>query len=189
MPVKKTKTFYLAWERSNDDPKHPDRPRTDDAGEPLVNNKRYPKISIYKNSETGETKCMRDKGQRIGTSNKVRNMDYLSQNPELGHITTFGGHPVSCAAALATFNELKTSTIIESILNKRNLFEKHLKHPKIKNIHGVGLMIAIEFENEKYCLDIVKKLLENGVITFYFLFNRNNIRISPPLRIKKMVPI
>ena len=113
------------------------------------------------------------------------NMDFFSTNPSLGHITTFGGHPVSCAAALATFNELQNSTIIEAVVRKRNLFENHLKHPKIKKIHGIGLMIAIELENEKYCQDIVKKLLENGVITFYFLFNRNNIRISPPLTIKE----
>ena len=112
-----------------------------------------------------------------------KNMDYLSKNPPLGHITTFGGHPVSCAAALATFNELKESNIIESITKKRQLFEKELKHPKIKKIHGIGFMIAIELENEKTCQDIVRKVLANGVITFYFLFDRTSMRISPPLNI------
>ena len=55
---------------------------------------------------------------------------------------------------------------------------------KIKKIHGIGLMIALELENEEYCINIVKKILKNGVITFYFLFNKKNIRISPPLTIK-----
>ena len=72
------------------------------------------------------------------------------------------------------------------ILNeKRKLFEKLLRHPKIKKIHGIGLMIAIEFENEEFCQEIVKKVLRNGVITFYFLFDRKNMRISPPLTITK----
>ena len=113
------------------------------------------------------------------------NMDLFSKNPSLGHITTFGGHPVSCAAALATLNELQQSNIIESVSHKRNLFETHLKHPKIKKIHGAGLMIALEFKDEKYCQEIVKKILQNGVITFYFLFNRKNMRISPPLTIQE----
>ena len=85
------------------------------------------------------------------------NMDLLSKNPALGHITTFGGHPISCSAALATLNELQKSTIIKSINSKRNLFEKHLQHPKIKKIHGTGLMIALEFDNEEYCQNIVKE--------------------------------
>ena len=114
-----------------------------------------------------------------------KNMDYLSTDPPLGHITTFGGHPTSCAAALATLNELKNSSIIESVKEKRELFQKNLTHPKIKKIHGIGLMLAIEFENEKVCQDIVKKTLNNGVITFYFLFDRKNMRISPPLTISK----
>ena len=114
-----------------------------------------------------------------------KNMDYLSIDPPLGHITTFGGHPTSCAAALATLNELKNSSIIESVKEKRELFQKNLTHPKIKKIHGIGLMLAIEFENEKVCQDTVKKTLNNGVITFYFLFDRKNMRISPPLTISK----
>tara|TARA_B100000579_G_scaffold382693_1_gene352027 strand:+ start:10953 stop:12131 length:1179 start_codon:yes stop_codon:yes gene_type:complete len=114
-----------------------------------------------------------------------KNMDHLSTDPPLGHITTFGGHPTSCAAALATLNELKKSSIIESIQEKRDLFQHHLKHPKIKKIHGIGLMLAIEFENEKVCQDMVKQVLNNGVITFYFLFDRKNMRISPPLTISK----
>ena len=87
-----------------------------------------------------------------------KNMDYLSTNPPLGHITTFGGHPTSCAAALATLDELKDSNIISSVNEKRKLFEKLLRHPKIKKIHGIGLMIAIEFENEEFCQEIVKKI-------------------------------
>jgi len=114
-----------------------------------------------------------------------KNMDYLSTNPPLGHITTFGGHPTSCAAALATLQELKNSNTIKLVNQKRDLFKKHLTHPKIKKIHGIGLMIAIEFENEETCQEIVKKVLHNGVITFYFLFDKKNMRISPPLTISK----
>tara|TARA_A100001011_G_scaffold393891_2_gene484963 strand:- start:58 stop:1272 length:1215 start_codon:yes stop_codon:yes gene_type:complete len=113
------------------------------------------------------------------------NMNLFSKNPSLGHITTFGGHPTSCAAALVTINELKKSKIIDRINNKREIFKTHLIHSKIKNIHGTGLMIAIELENEEYCQHIVKKLLKNGVITFYFLFDKKNIRISPPLTISE----
>jgi len=114
-----------------------------------------------------------------------KNMDLFRKAPPLGHITTFGGHPTSCAAALATFQELEKSTIINSIYQKRQLFEENLQHPKIKKIHGVGLMISLEFNSEKYCQNIVKKVLEKGVITFYFLFDRKNMRISPPLNISK----
>ena len=112
-----------------------------------------------------------------------KNMSYLSVNPSLGHITTFGGHPVCCAAAVATIRTLTSNKIIEKVESKRQLFLEHLRHLKIKKIHGVGLMIAIELENEKACNKFVKKALEKGVITFYFLFNKNCIRISPPLTI------
>ena len=113
------------------------------------------------------------------------NMNLFSENPALGHITTFGGHPISCAAALATLKVLQNSTIIKCVNEKRELFEKHLKHPKIKQIHGAGLMIALEFNTAKSCQDIVKNVLKNGVITFYFLFDRKNMRISPPLTISE----
>ena len=112
-----------------------------------------------------------------------KNMSHLSVNPSLGHITTFGGHPVCCAAAVATIRTLTSNKIIEKVESKRQLFLEHLSHPKIKKIHGIGLMIAIELENEKSCNKFVKKALEKGVITFYFLFNKNCIRISPPLTI------
>ena len=113
------------------------------------------------------------------------NMKKLSHNPELGHITTFGGHPISCAAALATFNELIQSNILSSISKKHALFKRYLKHPKIKKINGIGLMLALEFENEIICREIVKKTLLNNVITFYFLFNKKCMRLSPPLTIKE----
>ena len=99
-----------------------------------------------------------------------QNMATLASDPPLGHITTFGGHPISCAAALATFKELQESEILKRINKKNNLFRQYLTHPKIKNINSCGLMLAIEFENEKICQDIVKQCLGNGVITFYFLF-------------------
>jgi len=112
-------------------------------------------------------------------------MDKLSYNPTLGHITTFGGHPLSCVASLATFNELLKLNLPKYINKKREYFISNLQHHKIQKIYGVGLMIALEFENEKACQDIVQKTLYNGVISFYFLFNKKCMRISPPLTITK----
>ena len=112
-------------------------------------------------------------------------MNLLTFQPKLGHITTFGGHPISCAAALATFNELQQSNILSSISKKHALFKRYLKHPKIKKINGIGLMLALEFENEIICREIIKKTLLNNVITFYFLFDKKCMRLSPPLTIKE----
>ena len=82
-----------------------------------------------------------------------------------------------------SYNEYKN--IIKLVNRKRDLFKKHLTHSKIKKINGIGLMIAVEFENEEVCKEIIKKVLRNGVITFYFLFDRKNMRISPPLTISE----
>jgi len=123
-------------------------------------------------------------GMPIGAfiSHKIK-MDRLSYNPELGHITTFGGHPVSCAASLATLNTLLGTSLIKSINKKRNIFLDNLTHNKIQKIHGIGLMLAIEFLNIEDCQYIVQNTLNNGVITFYFLFDKKCMRISPPLTI------
>ena len=125
-------------------------------------------------------------GMPIGafiSSNKL--MNQLSHNPTLGHITTFGGHPVNCAASLATLKHIISSQLIVNIYEKEKLFKMELKHPKIKLVRGKGLMLAIELECSKTSKYLVEKSLEKGLILFYFLFTETAVRISPPLTITK----
>ncbi len=110
-------------------------------------------------------------------------MNLFSFEPKLGHITTFGGHPVNCAASLATLKELLSTDIINEVEKKEGLFRKHLIHPKIKEIRGKGLMLAIELDNKEIAQRVVEKSLEKGLILFYFLFTKTAIRITPPLTI------
>ena len=110
-------------------------------------------------------------------------MNLLSFEPELGHITTFGGHPVNCAASLATLKELLSTDIMNEVEKKEGLFRKHLIHPKIKEIRGKGLMLAIELDNKEIVQRVVEESLEKGLILFYFLFTKTAIRITPPLTI------
>ena len=112
-------------------------------------------------------------------------MNLLSFEPKLGHITTFGGHPVSCAASLATLEHLLDNDIMQELEEKEQLFRSHLQHPKIKEIRGKGLMLAIEFWDEDLAKKVVEQSLENGLILFYFLFTKTAIRITPPLTISK----
>jgi len=107
----------------------------------------------------------------------------LSNNPILGHITTFGGHPVCCAASSATLNVLLEEKLIEKVEQKEKLFRSLLQHPKIKSIHGKGLLLALEFESYEQNKLIIDRCIENGVITDWFLFNTNSMRIAPPLTI------
>ena len=112
------------------------------------------------------------------------NMALLKDNPMLGHITTFGGHPVNCAASLATLQSLLNEPeIIESVSKKEKLFRDNLVHSKIKEIRGKGLMLAIELGNKEWCNTLVEKGYEQGIITFFFLFTKTSVRISPPLNI------
>lgn len=112
-------------------------------------------------------------------------MNLLTFEPKLGHITTFGGHPVNCAASLATLNHLFTYDLMQEVDKKEQLFRMHLKHPKIKEIRGNGLMLALEFESEELSQKLVKESLERGLILFYFLFTKTAIRITPPLTISE----
>lgn len=110
-------------------------------------------------------------------------MNLFTFQPKLGHITTFGGHPVNCAASLATLEYLLNSSTMEEINTKEKLFRRHLSHPKIKEIRGSGLMLAIELGEKDLCQKIVKKCLESGLILFHFLFTETAFRITPPLTI------
>lgn len=110
-------------------------------------------------------------------------MDSLTNNPVLGHINTFGGHPVSCAAGYAALKVLLDEKIIDDVRKKEQLFLSLLKHPLIKKVNSFGLMIAVEFENFETNKKIIDHLIERGVFTDWFLFASNALRISPPLNI------
>ena len=110
-------------------------------------------------------------------------MKVLQEDPVLGHITTFGGHPVSCAAALATLEVIEEENLLETVEAKANLFKKLLVHPKIKSIRNKGLMMAVEFDDFDQLKTIIDKAIENGVLTDWFLHCDDSMRIAPPLTI------
>ena len=113
-------------------------------------------------------------------------MSTLTVNPVLGHITTFGGHPVSCAAALANIEVLKSEKLIESVEAKSGQFLELLsKSPSIKQIRASGLMIALQLDNFAHVKKVIDICIEQGVIIDWFLFNDSSIRIAPPLTISK----
>ena len=112
-------------------------------------------------------------------------MDSLTHDPVLGHINTFGGHPVCCAAGLAAFNVLLEEKLIDGIKEKEQLFVRLLQHKKIKAVRSRGLMIAVEFESFEFNKKTIDSLIENGVFTDWFLFASNCLRIVPPLTISK----
>lgn len=110
-------------------------------------------------------------------------MSCLKENPKLGHITTFGGHPVIAAAGLATISELNTSNIIKETLRKEQLIRSYLQHTAIKEIRGKGLMLAAIVETPEIASQIILKCLEKGLLLFWLLFEGKAIRITPPLTI------
>lgn len=112
-------------------------------------------------------------------------MDCLKQHPKLGHITTFGGHPVIAAAALATLKVLLNSDLIEQTLQKEKLFRKLLVHPLITEIRGRGLMLAPMVESSEMASKIILKCLDRGLIMFWLLFEGKAVRITPPLTISE----
>jgi len=113
------------------------------------------------------------------TSNVI--MSALKENPILGHITTFGGHPVCCAAGLAALEVLLNEDLMAAIAEKEIIFRKCLVHPAIKEIRGIGLILAIEFESFELNKKIIDRCIANGVITDWFLHCSNAMRIAPPL--------
>lgn len=113
-------------------------------------------------------------------SNEI--MSSLKTNPILGHITTFGGHPVSCAAAYANLQTLLTEKeLLSTVSTKEQLFRKLLIHTKIKEVRSFGLLLAVEFDSFETNKAIIDRCIENGVLTDWFLFNDKSLRIAPPL--------
>ncbi|MBQ0735777.1 aspartate aminotransferase family protein [Aquimarina celericrescens] len=110
-------------------------------------------------------------------------MDQLQDNPKLGHITTFGGNPVIASAALATLRELTESDLMADTLEKEKLFRSLLVHPLIKEIRGLGLMLAIITDAAEITNQIVLRCQEKGLILFWLLFEPKAVRITPPLTI------
>lgn len=108
-------------------------------------------------------------------------MHTFTNNPILGHITTFGGHPLSCAAALAGIKFLKDSNLVQDIERKHQLFKKLLIHPSIKEIRGIGFMLAIQLESFEFNKKVIDLCIEKGVITDWFLHCSDAMRIAPPL--------
>lgn len=108
-------------------------------------------------------------------------MNTLTNNPVLGHITTFGGHPVSCAAGRAAMQELLQNSWIDTVFAKEKLFLEHLNHPQIKAIRSAGLWIAVEFDSFETCKSVIDRCIEKGLVTDWFLFAANCMRIAPPL--------
>ncbi|WP_334111552.1 aspartate aminotransferase family protein [Paucihalobacter sp.] len=123
-------------------------------------------------------------GMPIGafTASKEHMMQ-LSSEPKLGHITTFGGHPVIAAAALATLQEITETNLIEQTLEKEQLIKKHLVHPLISEIRGRGLMLAAITSSADITNQMVLKCQDKGLILFWLLYEPKAIRITPPLTI------
>ncbi len=123
-------------------------------------------------------------GMPIGaftSSEKI--MSVLKYNPMLGHITTFGGHPVIAAAALATLQEVTKYELLQEVLEKEKLFRALLVHSKIKEVRGKGLMLAIIVDTPEICQKVVLESIKQGLILFFLLFEKKAIRITPPLTI------
>ncbi|WP_314241229.1 aspartate aminotransferase family protein [Empedobacter tilapiae] len=115
------------------------------------------------------------------TSNKI--MTSLKQNPQLGHITTFGGNPVIAAAALELLNVLDDEKLMEDIDRKEQLFRENLNHSKVKKIHGKGLMLAPELSSPEYTLRVQQECMNRGLILFFLMYSIENLRITPPINI------
>ena len=112
-------------------------------------------------------------------------MDAFTENPVLGHITTFGGHPVCCAAGMAAMKVLLEEKIFNGVKEKEELFRLLLVHPKIKAIRSFGLWMAVEFDSFETNKKVIDACIALGVMTDWFLFAPNCLRISPPLIISE----
>ena len=110
-------------------------------------------------------------------------MTAFTINPVLGHITTFGGHPVSCAAGMAAMKVLLDENLVKEIKEKESLFRSLLTHPKILAVRSYGLWVAVEFDSFESNKKVIDACIDAGIVTDWFLFAPNCLRISPPLPI------
>ncbi len=110
-------------------------------------------------------------------------MDQFTDQPVLGHITTFGGHPVCCAAGLAAFQVLLDGDLLKTAVDKADFFKEQLKELPVKRINSAGLWMALEFEDATQCKKVVDECISKGVLTDWFLFAPQCLRISPPLNL------
>ena len=112
-------------------------------------------------------------------------MKLFSHNPALGHITTFGGHPMPCAAAAEGLKIIREEGILEEVAKKGELFAQLLQHPEIKAIRHRGLMLAVELENEEKVKQIVLQGIKREILLFWFLSTPKAFRLAPPLNISE----
>ncbi|WP_240643086.1 aspartate aminotransferase family protein [Sinomicrobium pectinilyticum] len=112
-------------------------------------------------------------------------MALLKDNPKLGHVTTFGGNPVIAAACLATLREVTETSLMAATLEKEKLFRELLVHPRIREVRGKGLMLAIMTESAEMTNYVILESLKRGVLMFWLLFEPNAVRITPPLTISE----
>ena len=110
-------------------------------------------------------------------------MKTLTDNPVLGHITTFGGHPVSCTAGKAALEVLLKNKWIAEVSHKEQILLQRLQHPSIKAVHHCGLWMALEFDSFEINKAIIHRCIQKGLITDWFLFAPTCLRIAPPLTI------
>ncbi len=108
-------------------------------------------------------------------------MNTLTYDPVLGHITTFGGHPVSCAAGKAAFEVLLKGNYINEVKRKEKILEENLAHPSIISHHSCGLWMSLQFSSDELNRTIIHQCIQNGLITDWFLFAPDRLRIAPPL--------
>ena len=112
-------------------------------------------------------------------------MSVISHDPHLGHLTTTGGHPVSCAAALASLRQLRDGRLAEAAKEKEKLFRELLHHELIREIRGRGLLLAVDFGEEEINRNIIENCMHQGVLSDWFLFSADCMRIAPPLIVSK----
>ena len=110
-------------------------------------------------------------------------MDVIKDNPILGHITTFGGHPVSCAAARASLAVIKEEKLIEQVEYKASLFRQQLHHPSVREIRGLGLMMCLQLDSFEQVYQVSKYCADHGVMIDWYLHCETALRIAPPLTI------
>lgn len=112
-------------------------------------------------------------------------MSTLSHNPILGHITTFGGHPVSCAAGSACLSVIRENDLAQEAERKGQLFRKLLTNNEVREIRGKGLMLAVQLRDSEQLFAAIDRCIENGIVTDWFLFCDSAMRIAPPLTISE----